>query len=1459
MSSATGPDIVAPPPDDGHPSSSTAERKVENGNHETPPADIASSPPLDSTKSTSGAGAGMNSAFIEKDGGKSDSEAETIVLPGKESDASPSKRKQIKHEDGEGAAGDEKERLETTKISTPGPAGTRDESSTDAKVEAKPGRNGVAKDKAGREGGNSSDLSSAPSSPAARTHSSKRDRSESDLSRSSPPHVATEDGSAPTPRIPRKRKLEDREPHLEGSDHHQDNQRRRPTDTSAERTRERRETRSSTTRDLSPSIHSPPQRDSRDESHSPRLRAHRKSTSYSNITLSNGTSHKRKRPPPPLQPTNERSLRDGHSDESSRSASPAHRPRLTDHNSDFSSTMSPVKAPHRKTRIDQHGRTSLARLCAAEVPPPHELEARLLGHPEEINVADYAGNTPVQTASLEGKDKIVKRLIEAGCDVNCKNNDKDTPLIDAVENGHLGVVKLLLRAGADPRQGNVNGEEPLDLLDAENEHYNAIKAALEAAKNNTALRRASEDHNGPQSASVRDTGRTSRDVSVPSPRQSPPTQASRSPPPVGVPPRRKTVRSEATRNDLLWMKPTTENLRDRAGKGDMAGVANILNVLNQADTESLIGAARGGHDEVMQLLLGIGGADADPNPSSKHKPGWDTPMLAAIGRGNEKVIQLLLAQPKFNPTKRDHRGLTYYEIAKERQGAHWETEYATLKEAYDKHLQIRKGRRGTSSNMSESSRKVRDKDSEHTRRRPEGSLQSQAKRSPSPGKKDRVVGRRGSLTKESTGGLSDRATLPKDKGSQRSTTAQSTNSKAAKEFTPSTVDRESSHKSLNKESRAQSETGATANSEGDMSKPRRKLVSGKIYKGDQERQRRASVISTNSEENAKASHDLKKGKAKLKSQLTEGSSDDVRSRSPVALLKSSASDSEVHNSRASSRERTVKTEEAQDRISLVRREGSNKRPRNSASPPSLASQDTEFGKSEADRTSKKKRRRLELEDKRKSHLHATDNVSDGSKEERRKSPLGDVTSTKARRTLSGTGKAKDVKGHENPSTGVTKLEASEEHSFNRQDKDNNHRSKLDLPTERVEEHDQSRTNSKPKESDNSEMSPQQDPAVKTKEDREQKEQMMREQAEQLARKQAEEESNRRVEEERLKAEAEAEAERARLRQIEKDEADRKARIAREQEEAREEEKRKLEEAERQARVAQEEERARAEKKRREEEQQRRRAEQERVRREEAERRRAEHEERQRLELIQRQEEQERARREALPYSLQRLMELPLHQVCSQDEANDALPLYAVTLRQLDPECPDELADEKWVPNFQVAMVLGEKDLALSRYTAWSKRTITERQKVLLWRIVRMKLQGRAPMGLEVANVGRRDRLTQAKFRALDPVFWIKLSDFQDISPRYPHLRNVSLSTCPMEDLSREDKFLSPFAPRTNEDGWTVTPFQDGKFESYTPAINEQQNGVLDGSTVLFRPIEEPIFRFKRAPSQVNGFGNGSSH
>ena len=446
---------------------------------------------------------------------------------------------------------------------------------------------------------------------------------------------------------------------------------------------ERRETRSATY----------PRHSSEERSASPEpiaRREHRRGASTQISSLS--VEKKRRAQPPPINTRRNRSI-DARSDTSDSSQSPPpSRPRLhkfASHENDPSSPAKTMSGP-RKNR-DKNGRTQLAR--AASSNNYEAAKQRLLEQPGEINADDNACNTPLQIASLEGFVDIVKLLLaQKNCDINPRNIDKDTPLIDAVENGHVEVVRLLLEAGADSRMANAKGQEPVELIeDKQDRDSREIKRLLNDAKKRDPKRRLSDDQFGDGS---------SRAASAASPRDSPPIQGPRSPP---IPSsRRRTGRSESTRTGLLWEASTPDNMTKLAEKGDTPGVVNILEILGRVPAEAMIAAAKGGHETMFQMMQAIGRPDADPDPmkGSNLKPGHNTPMLAAIGRGNLNVVKLILDYRNhgddtgFNPTRK-YQGKTYYEISQERKGHDWQNESSILKAAYDKYSES-KGRKQTS-------------------------------------------------------------------------------------------------------------------------------------------------------------------------------------------------------------------------------------------------------------------------------------------------------------------------------------------------------------------------------------------------------------------------------------------------------------------------------------------------------------------------------------------------------------------------------------------------------------------------------------------------------------------------------------------------------------------------------------------------------------------------------------------
>jgi hypothetical protein len=381
-------------------------------------------------------------------------------------------------------------------------------------------------------------------------------------------------------------------------------------------------------------------------------------------------------------------------------------------------SASPAKQIGPKKLKDKSGRTLLARACAdgkyEQVVQRHE------ERPEDLNVPDNAGNTPLQIASLNGEAPIVEFLLKAGCEIDTHNIDKDTPLIDAVENGHIEVIKLLLDAGANPRTLNASGDEPYELVpsDLKDDEYDEIRKAIADAKASSRPSRRSEEHTRLDSKIS-----MSRRASVASP--------SRSPPPIsGAASRRKTGRSEATRNEFLWTQATPEKLREYAAKGDEQGVVSVLNILQKADNASLIAAAKGGHEDVLSLMYAMGDADADPNPvkGQGQKSGYNTPMLAAIGRGKPAIIQLILNQPGFDPTRRLYEGATYFELSKARQGENWEEEYEILKSAFEKSG----GSRKPNKDLSSPRRARKEKDDKRYARRESSSPARPKKPSDSP-------------------------------------------------------------------------------------------------------------------------------------------------------------------------------------------------------------------------------------------------------------------------------------------------------------------------------------------------------------------------------------------------------------------------------------------------------------------------------------------------------------------------------------------------------------------------------------------------------------------------------------------------------------------------------------------------------------------------------------------------------
>ena len=92
--------------------------------------------------------------------------------------------------------------------------------------------------------------------------------------------------------------------------------------------------------------------------------------------------------------------------------------------------------------------------------------AFLLKSDANINDREYhdlIDQTPLIIAAFNGCTDIVRMLLDAGANIEHKNDQGENALISAVQEGHIDTVKLLLDAGADVNQSNTDGETALDL------------------------------------------------------------------------------------------------------------------------------------------------------------------------------------------------------------------------------------------------------------------------------------------------------------------------------------------------------------------------------------------------------------------------------------------------------------------------------------------------------------------------------------------------------------------------------------------------------------------------------------------------------------------------------------------------------------------------------------------------------------------------------------------------------------------------------------------------------------------------------------------------------------------------------------------------------------------------------------------------------------------------------------
>lgn len=296
----------------------------------------------------------------------------------------------------------------------------------------------------------------------------------------------------------------------------------------------------------------------------------------------------------------------------------------------------PVPREH-KRHVNKYGFTRFAEACeAGDLDLVKQWREK---DPDQLELAEFAGNKPLQIAALNGNAEVVEYLIDQGCQIDCANVDRDTPLIDAAENGHLEVVNLLLSAGVDPLRQNLKGQQALDVITDDEDDASAIRAALHAAI---------DRWSSTEARKRREEEEEQRHRFGPS-------------------------------KELQFMARTYENMVQLVQNNDRNGVREFLDSRVPVDNALLGVAAKTGDLYLVNML-----AAEMTEKKARSKP--EKPMLCVLGTSHFDMVTSLTELDHFDPLWQNRQGRTWAQQAEDKQGPHWKQEKELLQRLYDQRV-----------------------------------------------------------------------------------------------------------------------------------------------------------------------------------------------------------------------------------------------------------------------------------------------------------------------------------------------------------------------------------------------------------------------------------------------------------------------------------------------------------------------------------------------------------------------------------------------------------------------------------------------------------------------------------------------------------------------------------------------------------------------------------------------------